>query len=176
MNVIVAITAIIAVVLSVINLRIIRIHSSPKPFLKVEYVHVGSHIPVSYISAKDLRTGNYKIDGSQADTEQDLSPTIGLTNWGKGIAVNIKVYANANEKSGEPITVYLEGPSVVPDASIIKEKEYIAIYNSVRKDVLFPEFLTITINYESDTGYKRETIWVHEQTDEGSMIRLIKSK
>ena len=170
MDFVIGTTAIIAIVLSIINLRLIRIHSSPKPFIKLEYVHVGSHIPIKVIGKKTL-----EMTTSNANTEQDLSPTVGLINIGKGIAVNINVYANANTKSGESIDVRLEGPSVLIDTAYVKDGKVIGKYDCEKKDVLLSEIMQVYINYNSDSGYKRETVWEYDNSNGNGSINLLKS-
>lgn len=169
MDVIIGITAIIAVILSIINLRLIRIHSSPKPFVKLEYVHVGSHIPLTVIGS-----GSFESAGSNASSEQDLSPTVALVNVGKGIAVNISVHASVNTKAGESIKVRLEGPSILIDSSIANDKKVIGKYDSKNKEVLLPEIMQVFIKYNSDSGYRRETVWEYNSGHEES-IKLLKS-
>jgi len=128
LDAIIGIAAVVAVILSVVNLRLIRIHSSPKPFIKLEYVHVGSHIPAIIIGS-----GSYELIGSNASTEQDLSPTVALVNIGKGVAVNVNVCANAITKSGESIKVRLEGPSVLIDTINVNNEKVIGKYDSEKK-------------------------------------------
>lgn len=169
LEIIIGITAVIAVILSVVNLWLMRIHSSPKPFLKLEYVHVGSHIPVIIIG-----TGSCEATDSNANTEQNFSPTVAMINVSKGIAVNVIVHANANTKAGESIKVRLEGPSVLIDSSLANDNKVIGKYDSVNKEVLLPEIMQVYVNYDSDSGYRRKTVWEYRSGHEGS-IKLLKS-
>ncbi len=113
--------------------------------------------------------------GLNANTEQDLSPTVALVNIGKGIAVNVNVHASAITKSGESIKVHLEGPSVLIDTIIASDDKVIGKYDSEKKDVLLPEIMQVYINYYSDSGYKREAVWEYDNISGDESIKLLKS-
>ena len=138
-SIIIAITAIIAIIIAVYNLYLIRIHSSPKPFLepfcaKLNIKEIAHINPAVYKDA--------------------FSPNVKLRNIGQGIAVKIKVSVLIETKDGRTKNVTLKGLEII---TANKEAEYIA--KKSNDFVLDSKIHKVIISYQSDSGFPRKAIW-----------------
>jgi len=112
------------------NLKMLKIHSSPKPFLKPE------------------------IEG----LEPDFAPKLKITNYGPGHAVNVKVFVTADTELGKnDIREFkLSGPDFIP---ITGDTNYGIYKYSEEESIVIIDDMKVTITYESDSGYKRKSEW-----------------
>lgn len=103
--------------------------SSPKPFLKP--------------SIEKLEPG--------------FAPKIIIRNYGPGHAVKVKASFKAITQDSSEIFLYeLEGPGFIP--YIDSHNHGVYMYKG-NEDLIDKRVVEIIINYESDSGYKRETVW-----------------
>jgi len=144
--------AIIALGISVWSNWLYRIHSSPKPFIKLDVVLACKHT----------------IDPPEG-TPTEVSPKIHLQNIGPGIALNTLVKSSVRCKSGQKKTVQFLGPNVIfPDGES-------NIYFTL-EDVFLLEVTDVSITYQSDSGYSRTTKWRQELIGDQTKIIHISSK
>jgi len=129
---------------SIRNLKLLREHSSPKPFLK----------PTGFVA-------------------NVVKPVITIKNYGPGHAINIKVmvrvqvdYFTDKEVKLEDIEYY--GEEFIPFVAG-NENKYDYVYKG-NGDIAMAENTVVTISYESGSGYKMKSVW--EKTQDG--FRAIK--
>lgn len=124
-----ALLAILLVVASVFNLYLLRINSSEKPFLKPFLLGL----------------------------EPGFSPKIKVINFGPGHAIKVEIIVTAKTDLLSPKIIKkfkLQGPDFIP---YIDENNY-GIYIS-NQDIAYVENMMVIIKYQSDSGFKRKTIW-----------------
>lgn len=156
------IVALLAHKRSVKNQEDILIHSSPKPLLELVKIQIG--VPwVGYAEFPGRKTKYILADGE--------APCIVLRNLGPGVAIKVRVYANVIV-SGEEKTEEFVGPNLIP-VTPDGDGNQLPKFSFTDSSALLPKKMVVTLHYESDSGFKRETIWRFAQTEEGEESYLL---
>lgn len=129
-NVLLVLANISLAYLSYRSIKALKLHSSQKPFL----------------------------EPSLLGLDPGFGPKLKIINYGPGHAVKVKVRVTAMaDLCSSKISKYeLTGPSFIP--SIDKYNYGIYKYHG-DKDIAIVDDMKVIITYESDSGYKRKTVW-----------------